>query len=419
MANTNPDQNSAYKVIYTTTSSVTVVGKSGKAVAQINGKNIAITVKDLGEDKDPRYKVVSYGNNESAVNGNKYPATSADGAYISAKNSNGTVQVQTKKAQAKAQEAAGTKILVGYNSDGTPIYADHDAIGTSKDIEPTAIKVTPHTKTVKDKKTGKTTKETDYYTILLSNGKTKKITKKQLEGSSSDKYLAQLDEYKKQANTSSGSATSTKNTNSTSTGTSTDNLVTEMFQMDDAFTLTFTDYETEKEYQDNLESGLTVSDIRGIFGVPHQFLPLADGRLIPSKSSDYSLMLSPERMGRTYTEKILKHIPLLLITPGTPAFMSSFSQSQKETILGTLITGVRDTIGLDGIFGDEGPGGKYYSLKYDYVNYFKYVNAMLRTAAMFLEIGDEEIDGRKLALIGYMITLIIHLTVTIYLLMVI
>ena len=156
-------------------------------------------------------------------------------------------------------------------------------------------------------------------------------------------------------------------------------------ELDDAFVRQYGTYLTSEEYMNNLSEGLKVSDLRGILGMPHQFLPLTDPRIDGSMDLD--------SFGRKYTEKIIQPIPLLLMTPGTPSFMASYNDKQRSTIL-SYFHGITEGA-LDALVNEN--SGKYYSLKYDYVNYFYYVNAMLRSAAYFLGIQDEKIDGRSLS----------------------
>lgn len=152
--------------------------------------------------------------------------------------------------------------------------------------------------------------------------------------------------------------------------------------IDDAFTLTYSKYMTDDEYRRMYLEGLKVSNLRGIMGLPHQFLPNTDPRL--------DLTTAEDSFGRVYADKIIAPMPLLFMTPGTPSFMSSFSDSQKTTLLTKLFGNTDNVGGFDELTGSG--GGKYYSLKYGYIEYFSYVNAMLRSAAFFLGIQDEKLD---------------------------
>lgn len=127
-----------------------------------------------------------------------------------------------------------------------------------------------------------------------------------------------------------------------------------------------------------------ISNISGIFGLPYQFLPTADTRI-------GSNPLEVNDLGYEYTEKIIKRIPLLFLSPGKAKFMSEFSENAKKNVLEKLLD---MGIGNDNdrnISDLLDKGGRYYTFDYDLSTYYKYVNPMCRVAAILLGIGDEEI----------------------------
>ena len=146
-------------------------------------------------------------------------------------------------------------------------------------------------------------------------------------------------------------------------------------------------YGNDTEYINNLGDGLEIKDFRGIFGIPHQFLPSADPRIDGSTKSS--------AIGRVYATKILEPIPLLLVTPGTPVFMSKYNKKQRESVIAYYLKSTNIAKSTITELLDNG-GGKYYSLRYNYTEYFNYVNAMLRSAAYYLKINDVKVDGKKL-----------------------
>ena len=142
-------------------------------------------------------------------------------------------------------------------------------------------------------------------------------------------------------------------------------------------------------YLNGLQNGLTISNLSVILGLPHQFLPVADARLDGTKNVS--------SIGRIYAEKIVKYMPIMFITPGVPEFMKGFSEEQRTNMLEGLIGKVTDAvIGADTLESDS-YYGRYYSLKFAYVEYFKYVNAMLRSAALFLGIDKVVVNGKPLS----------------------
>lgn len=146
-------------------------------------------------------------------------------------------------------------------------------------------------------------------------------------------------------------------------------------------------------YVESLENSnyqLKIGNLRSIFGCPHQFLPRTDVRITAEQANSCGDISD---IGRTYGEKILKNMPILYIVPGKPDFLAGFNQSQMEILTKSLLTGSSND-DVNRLLNSN--GGRYYSLKFDYTSYFRYVNAMLRSAAYFLGIGDETLNGRAL-----------------------
>lgn len=117
-----------------------------------------------------------------------------------------------------------------------------------------------------------------------------------------------------------------------------------------------------------------IKNVRGIHGMPYQFMSSVDRRLPDSG------------FGRKYTSKIISRVPLLLITPGMPEFMDGFSKKQKNDILTHIATGMQDEV-LSSLLENE--DGKFYSFKFAYNEYYAYVNPMLQKVARYLNIQDE------------------------------
>ena len=155
----------------------------------------------------------------------------------------------------------------------------------------------------------------------------------------------------------------------------------------------YSEYMTKEQYSKKLEDGLKVEDLRNVFGMPYQFLPLTDPRIDVDDNGSNSVG-SIEQFGSMYTKKIINPMPLLLMTPGSPEFMSSYNKSQRSLMLGKYLNLGIDSTTLESLINEK--SGKFYSLRYNYTEYFYYVNAMCRSAAFFLGIEDIEINKHKL-----------------------
>lgn len=132
-----------------------------------------------------------------------------------------------------------------------------------------------------------------------------------------------------------------------------------------------------------------IKNIVGVFGLPYQFLPDADLRLVDSKNV--------ENIGYEYAERIVERIPLVFIAPGKANFMTRYSKESKKNILERILTGGRGDEATIGSLEDLISGnGRYYTFEYDSVSYYKIVNPMCRIAARYMGVQDETINGTKL-----------------------
>jgi hypothetical protein len=157
--------------------------------------------------------------------------------------------------------------------------------------------------------------------------------------------------------------------------------------IDDAFFTPYTKFQpTDAAYAAALDDGLRINDIRGVLGIPHQFSSITDPRFNSGWNDDSSL-------GRVYAEKFIKQMPLLLLTPGVPEFMSEFSDDQKSRVVDQLF-GMIGASNLNELI--DGKSGKYYSLRFAYDAYFQFVNPMLRTAAYYLNLENKVVGSKSL-----------------------
>lgn len=140
-----------------------------------------------------------------------------------------------------------------------------------------------------------------------------------------------------------------------------------------------------------------IKHIMGVFGLPYQFLPNTDLRLIDSQSD------SVRNLGSEYAEKIIEKMPLLFLAPGKASFMTKYSKENKKSVLEKLITvdHNRNSItesSLEDILNND---GRYYTFEYDAVRYYKFVNPMCRIASRFLEVDDVMINGTRLDMMNW------------------
>lgn len=148
----------------------------------------------------------------------------------------------------------------------------------------------------------------------------------------------------------------------------------EEYSLDNSSTVKYGDYTT---------SGYFIKDVRGIHGMPYQFMDSVDTR-----ADGYNF-------GRKYSEKIITRMPLLLLTPGKPKFMKSFSKNSKNNILNYA-----KNKGFSGTINDlleDNEQGKLYSFETCYKDYYSYVNPMCQRMSRYLGIHEKTLDGIQLS----------------------
>lgn len=144
-----------------------------------------------------------------------------------------------------------------------------------------------------------------------------------------------------------------------------------------------------------------INHVAGIFGLPYQFLAIADPRIKGDEDGGNNSRLSDIGIGYEYAEKIIEKIPLLFIAPGKANFMSKYSNKDKRSVLEKIIrfgTGQDSGNSVEDLLDSD---GRYYTFQYNMTDYYKYVNPMCRIAAKYMGVEDEELDGQYLGSINW------------------
>lgn len=136
-----------------------------------------------------------------------------------------------------------------------------------------------------------------------------------------------------------------------------------------------------------------MNNLRGIIGLPPQFMATADTRLAfatdyDSGEIDDNVVLNEQYLGTDYAGSITTKMPLVYFTPCEPVFLPVLSNSKKKTVIGQVIKKLAGNMAtdLESMVGNY--SGKIYSTKYAYADYFKYVNPMCRIMAKYLGLQD-------------------------------
>lgn len=153
----------------------------------------------------------------------------------------------------------------------------------------------------------------------------------------------------------------------------------------------------------------------GIFGLPYQFLPHVDMRMIPVTSaggrgnvygdqlnSIYNSQASSDLvseadelgLGYRWMYNIYNKMPLLLMTPGKANFLNKYNKEEKETVVQAIVSGLQRTFDRNSLADVFDKEGRYYEFNADLPTYYNYVNPMCRAASIFLGIGNTTIDDQ-------------------------
>lgn len=133
-------------------------------------------------------------------------------------------------------------------------------------------------------------------------------------------------------------------------------------------------------------STMNVTSIRGVFGMPYQFMNIADWRIDAGTGRDNTY----ENFGRKYAEKIVARMPLFIMVPGTAEFMAKYTDDERKSAIKSLFGSESsvDSERLNKVLEDS---GQYYNFYADWATYYKYVNPLCRIAAGLMKINDKTI----------------------------
>lgn len=118
---------------------------------------------------------------------------------------------------------------------------------------------------------------------------------------------------------------------------------------------------------------LITKNLNGIFGIPYQFMSNVDRRI------------DGTTIGRTYADRIVSRMPLLLISPGRVNFMRDY---KDKTEAGLALLKLIDSVTPTELNDSVNNVGRYYTFDFDYMNYYGCVNQMISSGSRFLSLHD-------------------------------
>jgi len=159
--------------------------------------------------------------------------------------------------------------------------------------------------------------------------------------------------------------------------------------------------------KDRLAS-FNLTNIRTIFGMPYQYMPIADmrfGNKTTTSEADLDIGARVEHntttitnLGAKYAEKIVGRMPLMIIVPGVADFMVGFEGKDRERMLQEMIedSGGR---GQESSFINKftttlkGTRASFYNMYPAWSEYYTYVNPMCWAAAKFMGVDMYKLPG--------------------------
>lgn len=175
---------------------------------------------------------------------------------------------------------------------------------------------------------------------------------------------------------------------------------------------------TSQKNKDNAlsDAKIHLDSLASIFGMPYQYLPIADYRASlddeknasrlnrVGENEDYSNVVSKDySIGLKYREKILSRMPLLVMMPGVVNFMPNYSADDKTKMIEQLLKSQeeQDSFGssslnvFNRIITKSETRASYYTFFPAWAEYYKYVNTLCRVAAMFMGLDEVKIPNNN------------------------
>lgn len=137
---------------------------------------------------------------------------------------------------------------------------------------------------------------------------------------------------------------------------------------------------------------LDVKSIRAVYGMPYQFLPIADNRIDGSTNLNV--------FGRKYADKIATRAPILILQAGVPEFMRGWNEDIKGEIVSSIESKTELNLSEEQMMTIANTGSQYYTLKLVPGQYYNVVNQMSRAMTKLLRISDVtwNVGGNEIAL---------------------
>lgn len=147
----------------------------------------------------------------------------------------------------------------------------------------------------------------------------------------------------------------------------------------------------ERSASEYTQANAYITSVRGVHGMPYQFSALVDPKIIGDDGKKGNF-------GKLFAERILSEMPILMLSPGTASYLPNYTSNDNKSNLITEvaksgINGIEEL--LNDIIAEEG-GGKFYTFRHEYEEYYNYLNPFIKQLAIYLGIQNEKINNKAI-----------------------
>lgn len=130
------------------------------------------------------------------------------------------------------------------------------------------------------------------------------------------------------------------------------------------------------EVEEVKQENYMAKSMEGIMGAPYQFMESVD------------MTVPGTEYGKTYADRIVSRMPLLLLTPGKVNLTRDWKDNNDAASALMHLVDTATPTELNDLIDKQ---GRYYTFDYDYVSYYNCVNAMMLSGATYLGIENVKI----------------------------
>lgn len=188
-------------------------------------------------------------------------------------------------------------------------------------------------------------------------------------------------------------------TTTVTNGETTEDVAIDFFNENTGYQLSVADvtnFDTTWEHETDGSEFFNSRSILGIFGIPYQFMAHVDPRIRYDKVGTSEYLTLHSSPGREYAHHIIQDMPVFFISPGLPNFATSFDPDEKSSIYDLILEfagGLGNAVDTNSLLSKQ---AKYYTFQYEIAQYYTFCNPACRIAALYMDVGDKTIDGRRL-----------------------